>query len=382
MKTELKTFTIKELTEGFIYDSYEGKGLYGLDGNLTIQPEYQRNYIYADGKKDTAVIDSIINGYPLGLIYFNTTQNNKYEILDGQQRITSIGRFIKNNFSININNTNSYFNGLSQDLKDKILNTKLLVYICDGTESQIKKWFQTINISGVPLNEQELLNAVYSGDFITNLKQVFSNNRNPKVTNWSLYLKGTTQRQDYLETALKWYTNGNIGEFLSQNRDNKNIDNVTNYFDSVINWIESIFKKHYKEMKGLNWGALYNKYKNNSYNSTEVTEKLEKLFNDIYVTNKKGIFEFILSGANDYKLLNVRIFNNNIKRTVYTKQTKEATDQNISNCPLCNIQNSKKIWQFKDMEADHIQAWSIGGASNIENCQMLCKTHNRAKGNK
>lgn len=382
MKTELKTFTIKELTEGFIYDSYEGKGLYGLDGNLTIQPEYQRNYIYADGKKDTAVIDSIINGYPLGLIYFNTSQNNKYEILDGQQRITSIGRFIKNNFSININNTNSYFNGLSQDLKDKILNTKLLVYICDGTESQIKKWFQTINISGVPLNEQELLNAVYSGDFITNLKQVFSNNRNPKVTNWSLYLKGTTQRQDYLETALKWYTNGNIGEFLSQNRDNKNIDNVTNYFDSVINWIESIFKKHYKEMKGLNWGALYNKYKNNSYNSTEVTEKLEKLFNDIYVTNKKGIFEFILSGANDYKLLNVRIFNNNIKRTVYTKQTKEATDQNISNCPLCNIQNSKKIWQFKDMEADHIQAWSIGGASNIENCQMLCKTHNRAKGNK
>lgn len=382
MKTELKTFTIKELTEGFIYDSYEGKGLYGLDGNLTIQPEYQRNYIYADGKKDTAVIDSIINGYPLGLIYFNTSQNNKYEILDGQQRITSIGRFIKNNFSININNTNSYFNGLSQDLKDKILNTKLLVYICDGTESQIKKWFQTINISGVPLNEQELLNAVYSGDFITNLKQVFSNNRNPKVTNWSLYLKGTTQRQDYLETALKWYTNGNIGEFLSQNRDNKNIDNVTNYFDSVINWIESIFKKHYKEMKGLNWGALYNKYKNNSYNSTEVTEKLEKLFNDIYVTNKKGIFEFILSGANDYKLLNVRIFNNNIKRTVYTKQTKEATDQNISNCPLCNVQNSKKIWQFKDMEADHIQAWSIGGASNIENCQMLCKTHNRAKGNK
>lgn len=382
MKTELKTFTIKELTEGFIYDSYEAKGLYGLDGNLTIQPEYQRNYIYADGKKDTAVIDSIINGYPLGLIYFNTTQNNKYEILDGQQRITSIGRFIKNNFSININNTNSYFNGLSQDLKDKILNTKLLVYICDGTESQIKKWFQTINISGVPLNEQELLNAVYSGDFITNLKQVFSNNRNPKVTNWSLYLKGTTQRQDYLETALKWYTNGNIGEFLSQNRDNKNIDNVTNYFDSIINWIESIFKKHYKEMKGLNWGALYNKYKNNSYNSTEVTEKLEKLFNDIYVTNKKGIFEFILSGASDYKLLNVRIFNNNIKRTVYTKQTKEATDQNISNCPLCNIQNSKKIWQFKDMEADHIQAWSIGGVSNIENCQMLCKTHNRAKGNK
>lgn len=382
MKTELKTFTIKEITEGFIYDSYEGKGLYGLDGNLTIQPEYQRNYIYADGKKDTAVIDSIINGYPLGLIYFNTTQNNKYEILDGQQRITSIGRFIKNNFSININNTNSYFNGLSQDLKDKILNTKLLVYICDGTESQIKKWFQTINISGVPLNEQELLNAVYSGDFITNLKQVFSNNRNPKIANWSLYLNGTTQRQDYLETALKWYTNGNIGEFLSQNRNNKNIDNVTNYFESVINWIESIFKKHYKEMKGLNWGGLYNKYKNNSYNSTEVTEKLEKLFNDSYVTNKKGIFEFILSGASDYKLLNVRIFDNNIKRTVYTKQTKEATDQNISNCPLCNVQNSKKIWQFKDMEADHIQAWSIGGASNIENCQMLCKTHNRAKGNR
>lgn len=382
MKTELKTFTIKEITEGFIYDSYEGKGLYGLDGNLTIQPEYQRNYIYADGKKDTAVIDSIINGYPLGLIYFNTTQNNKYEILDGQQRITSIGRFIKNNFSININNTNSYFNGLSQDLKDKILNTKLLVYICDGTESQIKKWFQTINISGVPLNEQELLNAVYSGDFITNLKQVFSNNRNPKIANWSLYLNGTTQRQDYLETALKWYTNGNIGEFLSQNRNNKNIDNVTNYFESVINWIESIFKKHYKEMKGLNWGGLYNKYKNNSYNSTEVTEKLEKLFNDSYVTNKKGIFEFILSGASDYKLLNVRIFDNNIKRTVYTKQTKEATDQNISNCPLCNVQNSKKIWQFKDMEADHIQAWSTGGASNIENCQMLCKTHNRAKGNR
>ena len=206
MKTELRTYTVKDMCEGFVYNELEGKGLYGLNGRLTIQPEYQRNYIYAenDGRKEIAVIDSLLKGYPLGLIYFNKTSDNTFEVLDGQQRITSIGRFITRKFAVKINGMEHVFNGLSEELQNKILNTELLVYVCSGTESEIKSWFETINIAGVPLNAQELRNAIYSGSFVTKAKEVFSNSNNSNMNKWLAYIKGNPKRQEILEIALTW----------------------------------------------------------------------------------------------------------------------------------------------------------------------------------
>lgn len=217
MKTRLNTqITIAKLCEGFQYNELEGKGLFGLNGKLTIQPEYQRNYIYADGKKDVAVIHSILKGYPLGLIYFNQTDDDKFEVLDGQQRITSIGRFVTNKFAVlDENNIPCYFSSLPEDKRQFILNTTLLIYECKGTESEIKEWFKTINIAGVPLNEQELLNAVYSGSFVTLAKAEFSNSQNANVQKWSAFVKGSVIRQDFLACALNWVSKGNISDYMS-----------------------------------------------------------------------------------------------------------------------------------------------------------------------
>src|SRR3990167_6064914 len=227
MKTTLKTIiTIKEICEGFVYNELEGKGLFGLSGKLTIQPEYQRNYIYASdgGKREIAVIESVLKGYPIGLIYFNKVSENKLEVLDGQQRITSLGRFITDKFAIKDENGMQYFGTMAEDKKSKILETKLLIYECDGTESQIKEWFRTINIAGVPLNNQELLNAVYSGPFVTKAKEEFSNSQNARSEEWSAYVSGSANRQEFLERALDWVSKGNIGDYMSKHRKDKNID--------------------------------------------------------------------------------------------------------------------------------------------------------------
>lgn len=387
MKTELKTkITIEEICEGFVYNEYEGKGLFGLAGKLTIQPEYQRNYIYADGKKDVAVIESILKGYPIGLIYFTKVAEDKYEVLDGQQRITSIGRFLTNKFPIvDQNGVQQYFRGLADDLKAKILNTKLTVYECSGTESEIKEWFRTINIVGVPLNEQELMNAIYSGPFVTLAKAEFSNSQNANIQKWSAYIKGDVKRQDYLHTALEWVSKGNIDDYMSRHRFDNNINELTTYFNSIIDWISSVFQDVESEMRGLNWGELYEKYHTNAYDPNAVHTKLKDLYADYFVKNRKGVFEYILGGGVDTKLLEIRIFDDVTKKTVYEQQTQEAKDNNTSNCPLCaigNDNNKQRIYKQSEMDADHVTAWSNGGATDITNCTMLCKTHNRAKGNR
>ncbi|MCI5696450.1 MAG: DUF262 domain-containing protein [Spirochaetia bacterium] len=386
MKTELHTeITIKEICNGFTYNELEGKGLFGLSGKLTIQPEYQRNYIYADGKKDVAVIDSIIKGYPLGILYFVKTGDGTYEVLDGQQRITSFGRYVIGKFAVKVNGMENYFTGLAEDLQDKILNTKLLVYICEGTESEIKEWFKTINIAGVPLNEQELLNAIYSGKFVTAAKKEFSNSQNSNIQKWSAYIKGDVKRQDFLACALDWVSKGNKETYMSEHRNSEDISELKNYFTSVIDWISSVFRTVEKEMCGLKWGELYEKYHANPYNPDEVDEKVKELYADGAVKNRSGIFEYVLGGCTETKLLNIRIFEDRDKRIVYEKQTKEAEEKGISNCPFCAISdtpNKIKIWKLAEMDADHVSAWSKGGATSIENCQMLCRPHNIAKGNK
>lgn len=386
MKTELKKYSIAEMIDGFVYNEFEGKGLFGLSGKLTIQPEYQRNYIYADGKRDVACIDSLLKGYPLGLIYFNKLDDDNYEVLDGQQRITSVGRYVNGKFAITDTNGNkNYFSGLSKDNQDKIMSSELLVYECEGTESEIKEWFRTINIVGVPLNQQELRNAIYSGPFVTKAKEEFSNSQNANIQKWGAYIKGTVNRQDFLETALDWVSKGNIDDYMSAHRQDNNIDELRVYFNSVIDWISSVFIDLENEMKGLEWGRLYELYHRKPYDSKKVSLRLQDLYGDVYVKDRKGIFEYILGGEIETKLLNVRVFDEATKVKVYKEQTAEAIEKNESNCPLCAIghsANRNKIWKRNEMDADHVSAWSNGGKTEISNCQMLCKTHNRAKGNK
>jgi hypothetical protein len=385
MKTTLKTdITVKDICEGFVYNELEGKGLFGLSGKLTIQPEYQRNYIYADGKKDVAVIESILKGYPLGLIYFNKVSDDVLEVLDGQQRITSFGRFVTGKFAIkDENDMQQYFDGIAVDKRTKILETKLLIYECEGAETEIKDWFKTINIYGVPVNHQEILNAVYSGPFVTLGKAEFSNSQNSNIQKWSAYISGSANRQEFLERALDWVSKGNIDDYMSRHRNDKNITELKTYFNSVIDWVSSVFVDVEGEMRGLEWGRLYEAYHNTSYNPTKIQKEVQKLYGDPYIKNRKGIFEYILGGSVDAKLLDVRVFDDATKTTVYSTQTAKANGK--SNCPLCAIGhdvNKSKIWKLSEMDADHVAAWSKGGATDIKNCQMLCKTHNRAKGNR
>ena len=389
METTLRTeITVKDICEGFVYSELEGKGLFGLSGKLTIQPEYQRNYIYASegGKREVAVIESILKGYPIGLIYFNNVNSDNFEVLDGQQRITSLGRFVTNKFAIKDENGNEQlFGGFALDKKNKILNTKLLIYECEGTESEIKEWFRTINIAGVPLNSQELLNAVYSGPFVTLGKEEFSNSKNSNIQKWSAYISGSANRQDFLERALQWVSKENVSEYMSRHRFDNNITELKDYFNSVIDWVSTVFTDVESEMKGLEWGRLYETYRKQPYNSKTVSEEVKKLYADPYIKNRKGVFEYILGGSTDTKLLEVRVFDEATKKSVYAKQTADAVKKGVSNCSLCAIghdSNKTKIWKLAEMDADHVTAWSKGGATDIKNCEMLCKTHNRAKGNR
>jgi len=387
MKPILKTnITIQEICDGFVYNELEGKGLFGLSGKLTIQPEYQRNYIYAEEKREAGVIESVLKEYPIGLIYFNKVGKDTFKVLDGQQRITSLGRFITNKFAIkDENGMPQIFGNMAKDKQKKILETKLLIYECEGTESQIKEWFKTINIAGVPLNNQELLNAVYSGPFVTKAKEEFSNSQNANIQKWSAYVSGSANRQDFLERALDWVSKGNIGDYMSRHRYDKNISELKTYFNSVIDWVSSVFTDVENEMRGLEWGRFYEVYHKKTYNPTKVSAEVRKLYGDFFVKDKKGIFEYILGGNEDTKLLNIRIFDEPTKRAVYEKQTREAETKKKSNCSLCIVghdANKSKIWSFGEMEADHVSAWSKGGATSAKNCEMLCKTHNRAKGNR
>ncbi len=385
MKTELRHYTVEQICEGFVYNELEGKGLFGLSGRLTIQPEYQRNYIYADGKRDVLVIDSLLKGYPLGLIYFTKVDDDHLEVLDGQQRITSFGRFVTDKFAIvDANGMQQYFNGLSKDQQQKILSADILVYECSGTESEIKQWFKTINIAGIPLNNQELLNAIYSGPFVTAGKAEFSNSQNSNVQKWGAYIKGVVNRQEFWERALEWVSKGQIDDYMSKHRYDTNIYEVKTYFNAVIDWIAGLFISVEKQMCGLEWGRLYEEYHNKPYDPKKLDKEIQQLLTDECVQSKKGIWEYVLGGSLDTRLLEVRVFDKATSEAVYKNQTEEAQKLKKSNCPLCAVghdANKTKIWLKDQMEADHVTAWSKGGSTDISNCQMLCTTHNRAKGN-
>ncbi|MFN8150808.1 MAG: DUF262 domain-containing protein [Solirubrobacterales bacterium] len=388
MKTELETYTVEEVLKGFVYNELEGKGLFGLGGRLVIQPEYQRNYIYDDGKKDVAVIDSLLKGYPIGLIYFNVVGDG-FEVLDGQQRITSVGRFVTGKFAIRSDGKEQIFSSLPTDAQQKILKSKLLVWHCEGSEKEIKDWFQTINIAGIPLNAQEILNAIYSGPFVTKAKAEFSNSQNANMQKWSSYIKGTPQRQEILAEALKWVASAqdlSVDAYLAQHRKDGDIAELKGYFTSVVDWVGSVFTRPPdKEMRGLAWGQLYERFHSTSFDAVALDASVEKLRGDPAVKSKKGIYEYLLGGETDTTLLGVRLFDEPTKHAAYNLQTEKARKKGVSNCPLCAIGdnvNKSRIYSLGEMEADHVTAWSKGGDTDLKNCEMLCVTHNRAKGNR
>lgn len=388
MKTQLKHYTVEEIIDGFVYNELEGKGLFGLGGRLVIQPEYQRNYIYNDGKRDVAVIDSLLKEYPLGLIYFND-EGSMLEVLDGQQRITSVGRFVTGKFAIKVNGKEQTFSSLPKDLQARILEARLDIYECDGTEDEIKAWFQTINIAGIPLNKQELLNAIYSGPFITKAKAEYSNSNNANMQKWQSYVNGDPKRQEVLAVALDWVATSqgkSVDSYLAQHRHDADINELKNYFTSVIDWVGSVFTRPPdKEMRGLEWGRLYEQHHGTSYSPSKIEDRVNELRGDTAVRNAKGIYEYLLGGEKQPQLLAIRLFDDKDKRVAYERQTKKAKADGVSNCPLCAIggdSNKARIYKQNEMDADHVAAWSKGGATDLSNLTMLCQTHNRAKGNK
>ncbi|WP_079535423.1 HNH endonuclease family protein [Phoenicibacter congonensis] len=388
MKTTLHTdWTVGDVCKGFVFDRNEGKGLFGLDGQLIIQPEYQRNYIYGDGKRDVAVVESLLKSYPLGLIYFVKNADGMYEVLDGQQRITSFARYVNKSwpFAVELDGKPRYFDSLDANQQKLIVDAPLTIYVCEGEPSEIQAWFETINIAGVPLVKQEMRNAAYHGPFVTKAREVFSNMGNANMNRWQTYVSGDPKRQAILETALEWVSDGNIDDYMAQHRYDVDIDELKNHFDTVIDWVDSVFEYTGSEICGREWGRLYREYHKNAYSKDTVAKRVNALLDDSQVGDKKGIFEYVLGGEKDSRLLNVRVFDKKTIKAVYRKQTAAADAQGVSNCPLCAIghdANAKRIYKESEMDADHVTAWSKDGATDEANCQMLCKTHNRAKGNR
>lgn len=388
MDTELRQYSVAKITDGFFYNEFEGKGLYGLNGRLVIQPEYQRNYIYNDGKRDVAVIDSLLKGYPLGLIYL-VADGDTLEVLDGQQRITSVGRFVTGKFAVVVNGKEQTYGSLPPEKQKLINDSELLVYVCKGTESEIKEWFQTINIAGLPLTPQELRNSIYSGPFVTAAKAEFSNSQNALQQKWAAYVRGDPRRQDVLAVALGWVASAtelSIDAYMAVHRQDQGIAELKTYFTTVVDWVDSVFiASPDRAMRGLDWGRLYETYHHKSYDTTALNEALQVLLADPAVRDRKGVYEFLLGGKEDTRLLEVRVFDEPTKRAAYALQTKQAESSGISNCPLCAVgtnANKTRVWKLDEMDADHVAAWSKGGTTTPDNCEMLCVPHNRSKGNR
>lgn len=360
MKIELKEISVAELVEG--YEDNGEEGVFAYNGKLDVRPPFQREFVYNDKQRD-AVIDTITKGFPLNVMYWAVKDNGNFEIIDGQQRTISICQYVNGDFAFN----KRYFHNLLSDEKSKILKYKLTIYLCTGSASDKLKWFETINIAGEKLYKQELLNAVYSGSFITDAKRYFSKTGCPAYSIGSKYLKGSTIRQDYLETTLKWISNDNIEEYMAQNQHSPNANTLWIYFQSVINWVKVIFPSYRKEMKGIDWGFLYNEFKDKSFDTKKLEEQVTELMLDDEVTKKSGIYSYVLTGKEKY--LNLRAFTESQKRQTYEKQK--------GICPICKDQ-----FKIEQMEADHIIAWHLGGKTDLDNCQMLCITCNRTKGGK
>ena len=357
MKIELHEIMIREITENYV-DNAEN-GVTGYNGKLNIRPKYQREFVYKD-KQRNAVIETIVKGFPLNVMYWVKNSDDAFEVLDGQQRTISFCQYVNGDFSIN----SRAFQNLTITEQQQILDYKVMVYFCEGNDKEKLDWFKIINIAGEKLTDQELRNAVYTGPWLSDAKLKFSKSNCAAYLQGNKYLNGDPIRQDYLETALKWINNGNICDYMSAHQHDPNANELFFYFRSVIDWVENTFIKYRKEMKGTDWGFLYNQYKDIIVDTSALEREIATLMADDDVTSKKGIYPYVLTRQEKY--LSVRAFDNRMKRTAYEKQN--------GICKKCG-----KHFELEQMEADHITPWSQGGKTLAENCQMLCKDCNRKK---
>jgi len=360
MKIELKEITVRELTSGF--QDNEENGVVGFSGKLDIRPPYQREFIYKDKQRE-AVIDTLTKDFPLNVMYWAVREDGNFEVIDGQQRTISISQFVEGDFAYK----NRYFHNLQKDEQAQILNYKIMVYLCSGTDSEKLEWFKTINIAGEKLTDQELRNAVYSGSWVSDAKRYFSKNGCAAYGLGGDYMNGTPIRQDYLETTIKWISNDDIEQYMAKQQNEPNANDLWLYFQSVVSWVKVVFPKYRKEMKGIQWGILYNEFKDKKFDHKKLEEEITELMQDEDVTNKKGIYEYVLTRKE--RFLNIRTFTANQKR--------EAFERQKGICPVCTEE-----YKIEQMEADHITPWHSGGQTSAENCQMLCKDDNRRKSGK
>jgi hypothetical protein len=360
MNIDLNKITVRELADGY-QDNAEA-GVFGYSGRLDIRPPYQREFIYKDKQRD-AVIDTVRKGFPLNVMYWAVRDDGHYEVIDGQQRTVALCQYVKGDFSIK----GLAFHNLQNDQQQQIFNYELMIYFCSGTDSEKLEWFKTINIAGEELTDQELHNAVYAGPWTADAKRYFSKKNSPAYRLASGYVKGSEIRQEYLETAIDWQSQGKVEDYMSQHQHDNSATPLWHYFQNVINWAKATFPKYRKEMKGVDWGALYNRFQGTPLNTDKLEKRVAKLMMDDDVTRKSGIYPYVLDG--DERHLNIRAFTENQKREAYERQN--------GICPKC-----QKHFEFADMEADHIKPWHEGGKTDAANCQMLCKDDNRRKSGK
>ena len=363
MKIQLKEVTVRELTSG--YKDSEENGVVGYGGLLDIRPPYQREFVYGESQRN-AVIDTVFNGFPLNVMYWAVRDDGGFEVIDGQQRTLSLCQYVNRDFAFDF----KYFHNLAADEAEKFLNYRLMIYVCEGTDSEKLSWFRTINIAGEKLTEQELRNAVYAGSWLSDAKRYFSKSGCPAYGMASRYLNGTPIRQDYLETAISWISKGNIEIYMARHQKDSNANELWLYFKKVIDWVMATFPKYRKEMKGVNWGGLYDAYGAGSYDTEALEKEISALMADSDVVKKSGIYRYIFD--RDEHHLDIRAFDTNTKREVYERQG--------GVCANPNCLRHGEIIPIEEMEADHITPWKEGGRTIASNCQLLCRDCNRRKG--
>ena len=362
MKIEMHTITVRELVDGYVNSEEEGVVAFG--GKLDVRPKYQREFIYKPEQQE-AVVDTLTKGYPLNVMYWAVREDGTCEVIDGQQRTLSICEYVAGRFAYMFR----YFGNLAEDEREQILDYGLTVYFCEGTESEKLEWFKTINIAGEELTEQELLNAVYAGPWTADLKRYFSRSAGPAYGMGNRYMKGEPIRQDYLATVLKWKSGGDVKSYMALRQHEPSAMEEWLYFKGVMDWVQTLFPKYRKEMKGLEWGSLHDEFAGGKYDPAALEKSIVELMEDDDVQKKSGIYEYLLSGRERERLLNIRTFTPGQKRAAYERQK--------GVCPKC-----KKLFAFEEMEGDHIKPWSRGGKTVPENLQMLCKRCNGIKSDK
>lgn len=373
MKIEVKKVTVRDVTENYRDNNEEG--VVGYDGKLNIRPKYQREFIYNVKQRD-AVLSTIRKGFPLNVMYWAVNEDGTYEVLDGQQRTISFCQYAAGDFSIDVDGHPMAIHNLTQPQRDQILDYELMVYVCDGNDQDKLDWFRTINIAGAELTAQELRNAVYTGPWLTHAKSIFSKTNCAAYGLSSKYIASTPIRQDLLEKALKWKSDGKIEQYMSDHQHDQNANELWTYFQNVIWWVQQTFTTYRKEMKGVEWGPLYDRFKDGKFDTKEIERRTAELMQDPDVTKRAGIYTYLLTG--DERHLSIRRFDDREKRAAYERQGHRCA--NGGRCRTPGNEDGKREFDIGEMEGDHITPWSKGGKTVAENCQMLCIPCNRDKG--